>query len=62
MISITLKDIQTEIFNSNGVVTIDHLSASSGCLPDKQAGRTGRNDLRKKKMQFIDGKSKINSF
>ncbi|MBU4444692.1 MAG: hypothetical protein L6422_03865 [Candidatus Marinimicrobia bacterium] len=55
MISITLKTIQSEIFNSYGVVTIDHLSASGGC-------RTGRNDLRKKKMQFIDGKSKINSF
>jgi len=23
MISITLKDIQTEVFNSNGVITID---------------------------------------
>jgi len=39
MISITLKDSQSEMSNSYGVVTIDHLSASGGCLPDKQAGR-----------------------
>ena len=25
------------MYSSNGVVTIDHLSASGGCLPDKQA-------------------------